>query len=699
MAWGACLFAGFGLWQAWSHLPTDLSPALKACSAIWAIGLFAGFGAGLAAAVSVVGILVSATVRVSRRARIAAAVETLLLIPLLCWAVLNEFVYLTTSEVLGPRTILLVWHNTAAVLEGAWEMGASYLLAAVTVTLVVGVFMYLLFRRSFKSLYPNAEASTPRRRVHVKLRAISLTGGLAVWAMLLAWQFHHQPSEALTILCRSLPPLRAFNLTRTLIGNELVGDVPTEFGTKIVSEDTYVKFMGRPHQPAPNVIYILMESTPARALHCYGYPKSDITPNIDALAKEGVLFEHCLATASFSSCALTSIMTSLYMLRSESFDYFNDVSFPFMSLPHALKLAGYELALFSSGNESFDNINKFYPPSDFDIYFSHDTCDIRKDDCMRMDDKYAVGRFESWLEERSNDRPFYCGFYLQSPHFNYEVPEPWFSHYQPIPPLYSNGDGVLHIPPDVLGKLKNQYDNAMRYADYWVGRIRNALDKTDALDNSIVIITGDHGEAFMEHGLARHGTHTWQEMIHIPLILYAGPGVRAAMSNTLPSRIPDTVSGIDIAPTVAHLVGIQPHGSWQGLNVLDPDYTSRDRPIFSMTQYTRWQEVACLDRIKYIYDLTEIQEYLFDLRSDPGEQHNLAASYPELANRMRKLLSGWHRHQLTYYSPKSRPLTHYIGQYQPDQSLLDHIRMAASKPGTKEAIVRSWDPHNRTLKP
>jgi len=696
MVWGAAVFTVYGLWQVCARLPAGLSIGTRAGSAAWAIGLFAGAGAVIGAAVSAAALLVSWPLRPSRRATAAAAFETALLTLLFCWVVLNEFLYSTTSEVLGPEAILLVWHNTAAVFENAWEMGARYLLATLVLTLAAGVLIYRFLARSLRRLHPGPRVLPSRHHVRVMSLAASLTGGLVVLAVLLAWQFHYRPSAALIILCRSAPPLRAFNLTRTLLGNELAGEAPNEFGSPIISEDAYVESMGTPRAPAPNVVYILMESTPARALHCYGHAKSDITPNIDALAAGGVLFEHCLGTASFSSCSLTSMVTSLYMLRGERFDYFVGASFPFLGLPRALKLAGYELALFSSGNESFDNISRFYPPSDFDVYFSHDTCDIPKDDCMRMDDKYAVGRFESWLARRTGSRPFYCGFYLQSPHFNYEVPEPWFSHYLPIPPLYSNGDGILHIPPDVLPKLKNQYDNAMRYADYWVGRIRDALNKAGEWDNTVVVITGDHGEAFMEHGLARHGTHTWEEMIHIPLILYAGPGLRAALPHALPSRVPDTVSGIDIAPTVADLIGIRPHGSWQGVNVLEPGYDSQDRPIFSMTQYTRWQEVVCINRLKYIYDLSDVQEYLFDLRTDPGERHNLAGANPELAAALRELLSGWHTRQLTYYSPENQPATHYIGRYEPDRRLLDRIRVAASAP-TEGVIARSWGPYDRTL--
>jgi arylsulfatase A-like enzyme len=296
---------------------------------------------------------------------------------------------------------------------------------------------------------------------------------------------------------------------------------------------------------------------------------------------------------------------------------------------------------------------------------------------MRMDDRHAVGRFIQWIAARNDPRPFYCGFYLQSPHFNYEVPEPWASHYQPVPPLYSNGDGILHIPADVLPKLKNQYDNALRYADHFIGQIVDALATAGVLDRTIIIAVGDHGEGFMEHGLARHGVHTWEEMIHIPLIIWLGPELRAACPRPLPSIVASTVSGLDVAPTLAALVDLPPHPSWQGLNVLDPAYTSRDRPVFSMTQYTRWQETACLDGLKYLYDLTEAREFLFDLRADPGEQHNLARSNPALAAAMRQLLAGWHTYQLAYYAVPNRPA--YVGRYQPDPATLDAIHHAAGR--------------------
>ncbi|HSW44444.1 MAG TPA: sulfatase, partial [Phycisphaerae bacterium] len=668
MGWGVAAGGAYGLWLVCAHLPGGLDGVRWPAAAAWTLAIMMGAGSVLAGAVATTALLSAAGARTPRRAALAAWIETFLWLPLLAWLVVNEFVYATTSEVLGAGALLLLWHNTAAVLQNAWAMGARYLVASGIIVLTALVVIQRLSSRSFRRRVPPRNSgktlcAAGRMPVPLGRWGRAMVGGLVVLVALLAWETRGRPGEALIAVCRSAPPLRVFNFVQALSLERLRAPLPAGFGPAVITDEQYAATLGRPREPAPHVVYLLLESVPAKALHCYGYPKPDITPNLDRLAADGALFRHCVAPSSFSSCSVVSLATSLYMLRGNRFDYFSNMTFPFMSLPRALKLAGYELALFSSGNESFDNINRFCRPADFDRYFSHDTCGIPQPDCMRMDDKFAVGEFEKWIAGRDDPRPFYCGFYLQSPHFNYEVPEPWASHYQPVPPLFSSGDGILHIPADVLPKLRNQYDNALRYADYWVGRIVEALGKTGALDRTIIVATGDHGEAFMEHGLARHGVHTWEEMIHTPLIVWLGPEIRAASRQPLPSVVTSTVSGIDIAPTVAGLVGIRSYPGWQGVNVLDPGYRDRDRPVFSMTQYTRWQETVCLDKLKYLYDLTEAREYLFDLKADPDERRNLASEKPDLAAAMRRLLAGWHTHQLSYYGVPNRDV--YPGRYEP----------------------------------
>ena len=684
---GACL-ALYGGWVVWARLPEALAAGLWTVSALWTVALFAGAGTVIGGLAATLALAVGRALPHPRRPVAAAVVETVGLVAFTAWLLVNELVYTTTREVLGPETFALAWNNPTEVFEGAWEMGGGYLLTAGGITLAALGLIYTGSIRSFRHCYrgqpqtdaPETDAPetpAPPRRSSTYRLAGSMTGGLLVLSALLGWQIKTTPGEALTTVLRSAPPLRALNLTRAVMGVDLAGSTPAHFGAPIITDDAYRARVPSSDEKRPNVITILLESVPATALHCYGHAKPDVTPYLDALAAEGVRFEHCWAAASFSAYGVVSTMTSLYMLRGERYDYFKDTEFPFMGLPRALKLGGYQLVMFSSGNESFDNISRFYPPADFDVFFSRDQYTVPWEDSlqdsMRMDDKYAVTRFETWLADRADPRPFYAGLYLQATHFNYEVPEPWYSHDLPVPDLYSSGDGIIRIPPETLPKLRNQYDNAMRYGDHWVGRIRDALEQAGELDNTIIVAVGDHGEGFMQHGLARHGVHVWEEMIHVPLIVYVGASWRETLGRSLPSVVPDTVSMLDIAPTVARLARLEPHPSWQGRDVLAPGYTSRDRPVFSLLQLTRWQEVLCINRLKYVYDLTDIQAMLFDLAADPGETNNLIDDRPELAAALKEMLGGWHVHQLHYYDKANRPFTHYIGRYEPDAALLRKI--------------------------
>ena len=695
MAWGALLGAGYGLWTVRAHLPQDLDWTTWLGSAAWSLAALMAGGSILAGLVAAVALVAGWAASPANRPRLAAAIETCIWLPVILWLVLNEFVYSLTSEVVGVGALQLLWHDTRAVVQNSWAMGAKYLVATGAIVLAVCVLVawgsLKSWRRHVREKFVQGEARSagagrPRRWIGVFVACpILLT-------VLLAWEACRQPSDELIVACRSVPAIRVFNLVQILSCEKLRRPAPKHFGPPVVTEAQYVRLIAEqtrtnksahaasstqssPRTPAPNVVFLLLESTPAGALHCYGNPRPDVSPNLDRLAAEGVRFDHCVAPSSFSSCSVVSVATSLYMMRSSGFDYFADITFPFMTFPRALKLAGYELTLFSSGNEAFDNINHFCKLGDFDVYLSLDTYPVQQPDCMRMDDHVAVEAFEKWLGKRNDPRPFYSGFYLQSPHFNYEIPEPWASYYQPVPPMYSNGSGILKIPPDVLPKLKNQHANAIRYMDSWVGRIVSDLDKAGVLGRTIIVATGDHGEAFMEHGLARHGVHTWEEMIHTPLIVWAGSDIRSALPAGKPPVVADTVSGLDIAPTLAGLVGIAPYPGWQGVNALAPGYSDRDRPVFSMTQYTRWQETVCVDRIKYTYDLTDAVEYLFDLRCDPGERDNLAGRNPALAAAMRSLLAGWHTRQLAYYSVPNRP--EYVGEYVPDAELLEAVHRAA----------------------
>ncbi len=637
------------------------------------------FGAAIGA-VSAVPVAIAAAVNGSSRpARWACLAQSLLIVLVGGWIYVNHQVMLKTSEAMTPGALAFLISNPKEVMDQAWRLAGYHLIAFGIATLValVALAMWLVrlngrllvsSKRSGQLAQgaPNDPSGEGRKRpgglgsVLMRCRPTHPVGIImailfTLPAILLVAQFTRPPNPSLLAAARAFPPFRAIQMTRWLTAPVAQVETPPPRGAPVVDLKAFVDSCQVDRSRLRNVLIVLLESVPARALHCYGYAR-DASPHMDKLAAEGVQFDRCYAAASFSSYSQISVLTSLYMLRAETNDHYRDTSFHHVCLHEMLGQLGYERTVFSSGNEAWDNLESFYPPETFDVYFSHNHSDVHKTDCNRMDDKHAMGAFAKWLGSRRTKRPFFGYINLQGTHFNYEVPEPWASRYLPVPPLYSNGDGVIHIPADVLPKLKNQYDNALAYVDHWVGFIRKQLERAGELDRSIIVVVGDHGEGFMEHGLARHGMHLWNEMIHVPLIIFA-PGLLQ------PKRIDEAVSQIDILPTVTSMMGLTPHPSWQGVNVLADDYDDRARPVFSVLQLTRYQEAVIWGHAKYITDLNLRQEWLFDLARDPGETRNLVGvpKHTHLLKQLRRMVAQWHSYQLAYYADKTRRRTHYIG--------------------------------------
>jgi hypothetical protein len=123
MVLGAIVLTVYGTWSSWVRLPTDLSAATQAATLAWAIGLFACVGAMIGLSAALLGLLAGRCVAAPRRPVLAAIAEALLLTALFIWLLLNELLVAMTSEVLGLRSLTLLYHNPTAVMENAWAMG------------------------------------------------------------------------------------------------------------------------------------------------------------------------------------------------------------------------------------------------------------------------------------------------------------------------------------------------------------------------------------------------------------------------------------------------------------------------------------------------------------------------------------------------------------------------------------------------
>jgi hypothetical protein len=183
------------------------------------------------------------------------------------------------------------------------------------------------------------------------------------------------------------------------------------------------------------------------------------------------------------------------------------------------------------------------------------------------------------------------------------------------------------------------YDAELKWTDQQVGRLLDELRRLPSYDNTIVIITSDHGESMGEHNvpLGTHGSALYNELIHVPLLFY--------IPNNKPRQIRGAVSILDIVPTVAELARIDVADlSFEGRSLLPQLFYGREdraRIVFAETNAGGKQRAAISERWKLVYYIANNIYELFDLTADPGELSNLAPRNPPALAEMKRTLGAW----------------------------------------------------------
>ena len=194
-----------------------------------------------------------------------------------------------------------------------------------------------------------------------------------------------------------------------------------------------------------------------------------------------------------------------------------------------------------------------------------------------------------------------------------------------------------HRPYDLTDDFKNRhhdpYLSAVLYEDAQLGRVLSYLEERNLLDETLIVVAGDHGEALGDHGDESHGIFLYEEALRVPLVI-RGPGVRTR-------RLMPVVRLIDVMPTVLDLFGIRvTRMDGASLKNIDREPPSAAREVYAETMYPLrfgWSPLRSLrsDRFKFIEGP---RPELFDLSTDPMEQRNVVADHPQVAEAMRRRL-------------------------------------------------------------
>lgn len=374
----------------------------------------------------------------------------------------------------------------------------------------------------------------------------------------------------------------------------------------------------------PSVLLITLDTVRADHLGCYGYSRIQ-TPNIDRLASDGSRFAHAYTQVPITLPAHAVILTGTYPMFNGVRD-FTSTGLPsnIPSLAEVLRRNGYHTAAFVS---SFVLNSMWGLNRGFEVYDDDMGSEVGRSEQLflvqRRGDR-TVSRLLSWLD-RNRDQPFFAWLHLYDAHSPYRSPEPYRSRYSDRP-----------------------YDGAIAFDDAEVGQVLARLRETGRYDNTLIVLTSDHGESLGQHGEAEHGFFIYNATLHVPLVLKLPrqPSVTARV-------LSEPVSTVDIATTVAQLCRISAaeSGSFQGRFLLgppipgasgEPQSPPQGEAVYAESYYPRdsfgWHELRCVLTSNYEY-IEAPRAELYDLRLDPSERSNIIAAHTAIASSLRERLA------------------------------------------------------------
>lgn len=389
--------------------------------------------------------------------------------------------------------------------------------------------------------------------------------------------------------------------------------------------------------PRPNIIFIVIDALRADHLGCYGYPRPT-SPVIDSLAASGALFETAITQAPWTKSSFSSFLTSLYPFQHGVEDWAAVMPDSIVTLPEVLSNHGYSTVCV---------INMLGMGGRFGVLRGFD--EVSESGKTPRDARVATDDAIAYL--RQVQGPFFMLLHYFDVHQPYAPKRDYVDIVNIDTDLDPFGNrGILArnkdgLPPKkAIAKTKILYDGCIRYVDDSLARLFGILDEVGIADNTIIIVTADHGEAFWEHGVDTHGSTVYDEVLKVPLII-AWPG-RFDTSR----RVTSQVRLIDLFPTLLEMAGASYDGHMEGVSLLPyiqgGQIDSAGRLLPSHVAYAgngqvKPPEVRCLRTLdlKVIVDPSGSEVQAYNLVEDPGETVNVSVSEIEEASALLSLLS------------------------------------------------------------
>lgn len=444
------------------------------------------------------------------------------------------------------------------------------------------------------------------------------------------------------------------------------------------------------------ILYIDIDSLRPDHLGCYGYHRNT-SPHIDALARESVRFTNCYTSDAPCLPSRTALYTGMFGIHSGVVGHGGTAADPFIegygrnfrdrielhALPAQLQNAGFHTAQISpfgqrhAARQFYAGFNEIHNTGKGGMESAEEVAPV----------------VEKWLTDNAAKDNWFLHINYWDPHTPYRVPqeygepfaddplpewltdEVWQRHLNMVGPhkaqeihMWSDqapaylGDSIPRQPGSLrtkedLRRMIDGYDTGVRYADDQIGKIVAALKAAGVYDETVIILSADHGENLGELGL--YGEHGTADAItcRVPLII-KWPGLRSGTTDE------GLHYSLDLAPTIADLLGREPAPIWDGQSYAETlrtgTDTGRDQLVISQCAHVCQRSVRFGD---YLYMRTYHdgfhlfpKEMLFNLVEDPHEQHDLAPAHPELCREGAARLLNWHDEQMATSATDIDPL-------------------------------------------
>ncbi len=386
--------------------------------------------------------------------------------------------------------------------------------------------------------------------------------------------------------------------------------------------------------PRPNVVIIVIDTLRADRLGSYGNRRG-LTPFLDGIAAESLLFERAYSTSSWTCPAVASLFTSRYPSQHRVVTFDSVLAEQERTLAERLGDLGYRTAGFSANfrlmaklgyAQGFDHWQSYFAPA------TKPRASLLAPDVLR------------WVEEQDPAAPAFLYLHYMEPHSPYRPPREFRRKFAlPIDRhrLSPRLNQLLmsfqweELDESRVDRLRALYDAEVASLDAEIASLFAELERRKFLDGAIVVVTSDHGEEFREHDLLLHGITLFEESVRVPLFI--------RLPERAGRRVVQPVSLLDVMPTLLELLGAEADPDFEGRSLADAG--RRDLPMRKLRlellpsgvpEETRTHSGGWLDLPhKLLVEWDDRQYVAYDLASDPAEQQPLGAEHADAIDALR----------------------------------------------------------------